>query len=422
MPSSGSRVRSLVKHRGFVPLLAAEVISGVGSMMAALALPWFVLRTTGSPVRASVVLGAEVAAVVLLGIPSGVVASRLGAKRTLLLTQGVWAPLTALIPLLHYADVLTFPMLLVLAFLSGTITTPFYAAQATVIPELLGDNERVVARGNAILQGATRATYWIGPLTAGALIAVVDAPVVLLVDAGTYVVGFVLYLFVPGAKGPVEAERFDDIFAGLRYLATTPLLRSLTAAHVLSQASYQGLVLALPALAFFRFDEDARVAGLLDGAWGAGALIGSIVAVAIVARWDPLILAPAAWAAQALPLWVLAAQAPLWLLVAMLVTSGIANGIRNPPTATISILRVPRALRTQAASASATAAMLGGLLTLIATGPALEYVGVTPTLAGIAMLSSLGAAVVVVAARRERRLKRSNSDNQRLSCHLDAAT
>jgi MFS family permease len=421
MSSPGSRVRSLVKHRGFVPLLAAEVISGVGSMMSALALPWFVLQTTGSPGRVSAILAAEVAAIVLLGVPSGAVASRLGVKRTLLLTQLIWAPLTALIPLLHYTDVLTFPMLLVLAFVSGTLTTPFYAAQATIIPELLGDEEGMVARGNAILQGATRATYWIGPLVAGALIAAVDAPVVLLIDAGTFVIGFVLYLFVPGAREPVEAEHIDDIFAGLRFIARTPLLRSITVAQVLSQASYQGLVLALPVLAFFRFQQDARVAGLLDGAWGAGALIGSIAAVAIVARWDPLILAPAAWAAQALPLWVLAVQAPLWLMVAMLVTSGIANGIRNPPTATISILRVPTALRTQAASASATAAMLGGLLTLAATGPALEYLGVTPTLAGIAMLSSLGAAVVMVAAKRERQLKRSNSD-QRLSGHLDAAS
>jgi hypothetical protein len=35
--------------------------------------------------------------------------------------------------------------------------------------------------------------------------------------------------------------------------------------------------------------------------------------------------------------------------------------------------------------------MLGGLLMLAVTGPALEYLGVSPTLAGIAMFSSLGA-------------------------------
>ena len=97
----------------------------------------------------------------LLGIPGGTVAARLGAKRTLLLTQLLAAPLVALVPLLHYADLLTFPLLLVLVFLIGTLWTPFYAAQATIIPELIGEDERVVARGNAILQGAHRSTYWL---------------------------------------------------------------------------------------------------------------------------------------------------------------------------------------------------------------------------------------------------------------------
>lgn len=87
-------------------------------MMTALALPWFVLQTTGSASRASVVLAAEGLPVLLLGIPGGTVAARLGAKRTLLLTQLLAAPLVALVPLLHYADLLTFPLLLVLVFLS----------------------------------------------------------------------------------------------------------------------------------------------------------------------------------------------------------------------------------------------------------------------------------------------------------------
>ena len=145
------------------------------------------------------------------------------------------------------------------------------------------------------------------------------------------------------------------------------------------------------------------MAGLLEGAWGAGALLGSVIAIPLVRRRDPLSLGTMAWVAQALPLWVLVLERPLLLLVVALVASGGANGVRNPPTATLTILRVPGSLRPQATAAASAAAMLGGLITLGLTGPALETLGGPATFAGVAGISSLGAALFVTGCRRERR-------------------
>ena len=41
----------ILRHRPLRALLAAEVISTTGAQMTRLALPWFVLTTTGSPAR-----------------------------------------------------------------------------------------------------------------------------------------------------------------------------------------------------------------------------------------------------------------------------------------------------------------------------------------------------------------------------------
>jgi MFS family permease len=396
-------IRALAKRPGFLPLLVAEVISGLGSMMTALALPWFVLQTTGSVTRTSVVLAAEVLAVVLLGVPSSALAARLGARRTLLLAQLLAAPLIALIPVLHYSDLLPFPVLLFVVFLVGSLWTPWFAAQAAIVPELVGEDQRTVGQANALLQGASRATYWLGPLTAGLLIAVVDAPVVLLIDAATFLAGFALLTLVPDSPASVATERGTDILAGVRYIVRTPLLRSIVATQVLGQASFQALLLALPVLAFEGYGQDSRVAGTLEGAWGAGALFGSLIAVPLVRRRDPLSLGAIAWVAQALPLWVLVFQAPLVLLVVALFASGGANGIRYPPTAALTILRVPAPLRPQSTAAASAAAMFGGLITLGLTGPALEMLGRPATFAAIAGISSLGATLFVTAGRRERR-------------------
>ena len=50
-------------------LLAAEVVSRLGSQMTFVALPWFVLVTTGSPAKMGIVLAFELAPVALLGVP-----------------------------------------------------------------------------------------------------------------------------------------------------------------------------------------------------------------------------------------------------------------------------------------------------------------------------------------------------------------
>ncbi|MGZ4354718.1 MAG: MFS transporter, partial [Gaiellaceae bacterium] len=61
----------MLRNRSLAALLAAELISTTGSQMTFVALPWFVLVTTGSVVKMSYVLAAEVVPIALFGIPSG---------------------------------------------------------------------------------------------------------------------------------------------------------------------------------------------------------------------------------------------------------------------------------------------------------------------------------------------------------------
>ncbi len=84
-------------RRSLFALIAAEVISSFGSLMTLVALPWFVLETTGSPEKMGVVLAAEAAPLVLFAIPSGRLAGRLGPRRTLLLCDAFWVPVVAAI-------------------------------------------------------------------------------------------------------------------------------------------------------------------------------------------------------------------------------------------------------------------------------------------------------------------------------------
>src|SRR5215212_9791167 len=111
----------MLRRPALAALIAAEVISATGSQMTALALPWFVLTTTGSPARMALVVAAEILPWALLGVPAGTVAARLGLRRTLVACNLCWAPLLALIPVLYYAGALTFGVLLAVAALTGAL-------------------------------------------------------------------------------------------------------------------------------------------------------------------------------------------------------------------------------------------------------------------------------------------------------------
>src|SRR5215217_1277764 len=63
-------------------LLVADGISQTGNMLTMLAIPWFVLETTGSAARTGLTAAVEALAVVVAGFLGGALVDRLGHKRT----------------------------------------------------------------------------------------------------------------------------------------------------------------------------------------------------------------------------------------------------------------------------------------------------------------------------------------------------
>jgi MFS family permease len=392
-----------LRERSLVALLCAEVISTTGAQMTWLALPWFVIVTTHSATQTTYVVAAEVIGLALLGLPGGRLLGRLGARRTMMLCDGVRAPLMTVIPVLHWTGGLSFPVLVAVAFGLGALTAPNFAAQKVIVPELLGEEEQQVAEANALFQAATRMTLLAGPVLAGVLIGLIGATSVLLVDAATYVVSLALVAaFVPH-RPPVAQEAEDrSLRAGLRFIARDRLLRVWWPTFWVGDAAWTAFFIAVPVLVLARFGHEPLIAGGLVASFGVGAVIGNAISFRFLTRrFDGLAVIAACAMGQAAPLWLLWLPLPAVGLSALIVASGLANGLVNPSLHAITTLRVPPRLRPNVFTTQMVGWAVVNPLGLFVTGPVLDAYGTTPVLIGFASVQTVSMAVVSIAAARE---------------------
>lgn len=396
----------ILRNRPLRALLLAEVISTTGAQMTWLALPWFVLTTTGSPARMTLVIMAELLGLAVAGLPSGSFVQRFGARRSMLITDAVRAPVMLLVPALHWTGHLSLGALILLAALLGALAAPYFTAQKVIVPEILGEDERVISQANALFQGAIRATMLLGPPIGGVLIGVIGAANVLVVDGLTYLVSFALVALLVPKRAPVAPEEQEDargILAGLRYLVREPLLRIWMPLFVAGDAAWQAFFAAVPVLTIERFGADARIAGALFAGFGAGALIGNFLSFRFLAqRVEGIRLVAMTVMIQALPLWVLTLDVGAGVMFAAVLASGLGNGICNPSIHSIFTLRVPPAIRAKAMAAGGTIWGLGTPLGLVVAGPVLAAFGPEPVLIGFAAVQTVSMFGVAVAAIRAR--------------------
>jgi len=395
--------RELIRNRGLLGLLARDVVSMTGSQMTMLALPWFVLTTTGSASRMAIVLAVESAALAISGFLSGNLVARLGPTRTMLIADASRAPLVAVIPVLHALDLLSFPLLLVLAAAIAAFATPSFAAKTSLLPELVGEDERVMSEANALLQGAQRITLFLGPALAGILISVMGAANVLIVDAVSFGLGFLLVAtFVPAVGRVEQDEESRGLAAGFRFLARDPLLRPWSVAVIIGDVAWVVLFAAMPVLVLERFGEDPATLGWIWGAWGLGAVLGNVVAFRTAATTDRLLVSSVGEMAMIAPLWLLLTDIPAAGVIAVMAVSGLANGIVNPPVHTIFTLRTPRALRAKVWSVVIAATAVLGPVTLGVAGPVLDAGGFVPVVLTLVAVQSVAAIGFAAAGLRER--------------------
>ncbi len=381
----------MLKNRSLIGLLTAELVSLTGSAMTFVALPWFVLATTHSTAKTGWVLAAEMLPIAIFGIPAGTVIAKLGAKKTMLISDAARGPLMLVIPILHSTGHLSFAALLGTTFAIGIFAAPYFASSRLVVPEVAGEDEQAVASVNAVLSGANQLTQLAGPVFAGLLIAATTPSTVLVVDGCTYIFSFLVIAIVVRAGRRVEAAaQQKGVFAGVKYLLGDSLLGPIMIAACAINFVAQGIILGVQGVAYFRYHADAHVLGFLFAGFGVGALAGAIVAQQLTQKVPLPKLAAVAAVGMPLPLFLLSPSSPWPAAVAIIAAFGFFTPLINAPLIGILTIRTPAELRPKVMTAVMTVATMAGPFGFIAAGYALRHVALGPFFVVLPALLTLG--------------------------------
>jgi MFS family permease len=353
--------------------LTAEGISLVGTRVSMIALPFFVLTTTGSPEKTGLVAVAEMAPLVLLKVLGGPVIDRLGARRVAISCD--WASLLVVgaIPLLHEAGLLAFPVFLALVAVAGALRGPGDAAKAAMTPTLAATADVPMERVTGLSSTVERTASMLGAAFAGGLVAVVGPANAIVVDALSFGVSAVVLAWaLPVGTRPAAAEEPDpapyveQLREGWRFLRHDRVLVGITV--MISLTNLIDLAWASVLVPVWGLGHGGAAAvGVLFATWGGASAVGSLVAAAKADTLPRYVTYLVCFLITGLPRFVvMALDTPLWGILAMCVVGGFCSGFLNPILGAVIYERVPEALMGRVSSLSTACCFalmpLGGLV------------------------------------------------------------
>lgn len=344
-------------HRGrrrgpIAGLFAANLISLFGGNLTYVAIPWFVLQTTGSASRMGMVAIAMTAPAIVVGLIGGIIVDRIGPKRTSIMADILSGLTTAMIPLLHHTTGLEFWQLLALVFLGAVFDIPGYTARESILPDLAGLGQVRLERANAASRTCLRLTQVIGPPAAGVLIALIGTSYVLWIDAVTFGISATLVaIAVPDirhASAPDSESRrsvVGDVLEGFRFIRADRLVLALLITYALGSLLAEpvyGVIMPVYANEVLGSAVDL---GLLYSALAIGSVLGNVVYGMWGYRLPRRPLLVAGWIVRAATFWFLITLPGFWTIAVLMVLNGLIFEPGNPLFATIMQERVPAAMR-----------------------------------------------------------------------------
>jgi MFS family permease len=359
--------------RGLVGLLSAEAAALSANRLLIIAVPWFVLTTTGSVVSTGLVSLFQITPFVIAQALAGPLIDRIGPRRVSVIGDVVAMIAVATVPLLYAVDALPVWALMVLLAIFGAADGPATAAKAVFIPSVTEAAGQPLERGTGLKTAVERTASVIGPAMAGLLIAATGGTsglwvaAVLLAASAVITVGTLANPVTDQAAACSDGESYlARLRHGMAFLRQERLLRAIVGVLVTTNLLDQTFIAVLLPVWAKASGHGVGTVGLAVSVLGGASLLSSLIAAAIGHRLPRRAVFLIGFVLGGVPRFaVLALDLPIWAVLTVIAISGLSFGFVNPVIGAISYERIPPELlgrvQTLAGALSWSGIPLGGL-------------------------------------------------------------
>jgi MFS family permease len=283
-PKAKPRLLAPLAVRDFRFLWSGEGVSILGTQFHLVALPWLVLRLTGSSVALGTVLMAAAIPRAFLMLIGGALTDHFSPRTMMLISNIGRGVLSTALALLIATSRIHLWHLYVIPALFGTFDALFYPAYQSILPRLLPPES--LAAGNALMQATIQTAMLAGPAPAGALIAAFSLAWAFSIDAASFAVAATMLLMIAtqarAAQHSARKNMLHSIAEGAHCVnRDRPLRAFVLMACGLNLTVTGPYMVGMPLLAQQRFANvggGSLAYGILFSAFGGGALIGGLTA------------------------------------------------------------------------------------------------------------------------------------------------
>ncbi|GAB7048880.1 MFS transporter [Catenuloplanes indicus JCM 9534] len=380
--------------RDFRLIFSASTVSGLGSYISLITIPYQVAQMTDDPLMVGLLGVAELVPLIFMSFVGGALADYVDRRRLVLISEAALAML-ALVLLLN--SLLAEAHLWVLFLVAG-LAAAFEGIQR---PALEGTIPRVVpleklpaAIALNSLSGQVRQLA--GPGLAGVLMATVDLHWVYAFDLLTFVVSLCCLWLVRAVPPPPAAERpsVRSVVTGIRYARSRPELLGTYLVDI------NAMFFAMPSALYPFLADDLggpEVLGLLYAAPAIGSMLASLTSSwtgRIHRHGLMVVLAAGAWGVGIIGAGL---AGELWLVVACLAFAGAADMISGVFRMTIWGQTIPDHLRGRLAGIEMISYSVGPLLGGTRAGLVARVTGVSGSIVTGGILCVLGTVALAAA-------------------------
>ena len=243
-----------------------------------------VLLLSAGPAETGWLQTAQTLPFLLLSIPAGLMVDRASRRGLMVATEGLRTVSLLAIPLLLFAGRLDLTGLALLGALGAVGTVCYSVAAPAFVPSVV-PRERLT-EANRWLELARSGAYAGGPALGGALVGWIGVSSAYGLAAALSILALLLLAGLPNDEAPSGSRRdlMHDLKEGARFVAGHDLLRPILLTAVFFNLSWFVFQAIYVAYAVQNLGLNATEVGMTLGIYGAGMIIGAVLAPVIARR------------------------------------------------------------------------------------------------------------------------------------------